>query len=123
MPGRRWTSAEDAELRELVLTDRCTMREAATELGRTERACRNHYRRMRQRNPRLPRPLAGVRPDLRKRCLLIDLLGKGLRVNRAAAMLGVSSSTATRMAQQLARDGLLKRTGTATNTVRYRPSC
>ena len=123
MPGRRWTPAEDAELRELVRADRCTMREAAAELGRTERACRNRYRRMRQRNHRLPLPLAGVRPDLTKRCLLIDLVGKGLKLNQVARFLGVASSTATRMAQQLARDGLLTRTGTATNTVRYQPSC
>lgn len=117
MPSRHyavWTAEEDRLLRE-VLAEGASTDEAAEELGRTRRATQQ-----RAWDLRIKRPMGGP-IDSVKRGRVLELLGKGLSLNEIARILGRHNSVIVRMAQELAKAGLVKRVGGVTRAVRYVP--
>lgn len=117
MPGNvRWSAHELKHLRGAV-SEGAYHAEIAEELGRTHKAVKAKCVEL-----GLGHVYHGRRPNVDVRLTLIEMLDAGLSVRAAGRRLKRNNTLVRYWVSELVRNGVLVRTGGATNTCRYRTS-
>ncbi len=111
-----WTPDDDDALREMF-SDGCDDHEIASELNLTTGQVYFRRKKLRLKGK------GGSRPDVDRRTEALRVFAASGSVTEAARALGTNKASASKMAQRMERDGLLKRLGMIGRCVRYVPTC